>query len=117
MCRPELGLRMLASMAQHLRVVVRLVDDLTLKDIETGLAHWLLRRCRRPLREAAQMIELDRTKRVLATEMGTTSETLSRTLAKFRQQGVIAVNGNTITVTKPLELERLLQRNLGELPS
>jgi CRP-like cAMP-binding protein len=60
-------------------------------------------------------VQLDRTKRVLAAEMGTTSETLSRTLAKFRDKSLLRVKGNTITVTKPRELQKLLQQNLGEL--
>jgi CRP/FNR family transcriptional regulator len=61
------------------------------------------------------VIELDRTKRVLAAEMGTTSETLSRTLAKFRHKNLLRVKGTTITVMKPRELQKLLQQNLGEL--
>jgi CRP-like cAMP-binding protein len=113
--RPELALRMLGSMSQHLRVLVGLLDDLTLKDMETRLANWLLKRCPRPLSNTAAMIQLDRTKRVLAAEMGTTSETLSRTLAKFRDQKLLRVKGNTITLTKPRELQKLLQKNLGEL--
>jgi CRP-like cAMP-binding protein len=60
-------------------------------------------------------IKLDRTKRVLAAEMGTTSETLSRTLAKFRDQNLLRVKGNIITLTNPRGLQKLLQRNLGEL--
>lgn len=112
---PELALRMLGSMSQHLRVIVGLLDDLTLKDMETRLANWLLKRCPRPIGGGAVEIELDRTKRVLAAEMGTTSETLSRTLAKFRDQNLLQVKGNTITLTKPRELQKLLQRNLGEL--
>ena len=112
--RPELGLRMLGSMSQHLRVIVGLLDDLTLKDMETRLANWLLKRCPRPISDRVVQIELDRTKRVLAAEMGTTSETLSRTLAKFRDQHFLRVQGNTIMLTKPRELQELLQRNLGE---
>jgi CRP/FNR family transcriptional regulator len=113
--RPELALRMLGSMSQHLRVIIGLLDDLTLKDMETRLANWLLKRCPRPIGDSAVQIQLDRTKRVLAAEMGTTSETLSRTLAKFRDQHLLRVKGNTITLTKPRELQKLLQRNLGEL--
>lgn len=113
--RPDLALRMLGSMSQHLRVLVGLLDDLTLKDMETRLANWLLKHCSRPLGERAVEIELGRTKRVLAAEMGTTSETLSRTLAKFRDQNLLRVKGNAITLTKPRELQKLLQRNLGEL--
>jgi CRP/FNR family transcriptional regulator len=113
--RPELALRMLGSMSQHLRVVIGLLDDLTLKDIETRLANWLLRRCRRPLDDRPMVIELDRTKRVLAAEMGTTSETLSRTLGKFREQQLVRVSGNVITVVRPRALQELLKRHLGEL--
>ena len=83
--------------------------------METRLANWILKRCPRPLLADSAIVQLDRTKRVLAAEMGITSETLSRTLAKFRDQKLLRVKGNTITVTKPRELQKLLQRNLGEL--
>jgi nitrous-oxide reductase len=106
---------LLGSMSQHLRVIVGLLDDLTLKDMETRLANWLLKQCPRPIGTHPLEIKLDRTKRVLAAEMGTTSETLSRTLAKFRDQKFLRVKGNTVVVMKPHELQKLLQRNLGEL--
>ena len=112
--RPDLALRMLGSMSQHLRVIVGLLDDLTLKDMETRLANWLLKQCQ-PITATAVEIKLNRTKRVLAAEMGTTSETLSRTLAKFRDHKLLRVTGNTVVVMKPRELQKLLQRNLGEL--
>jgi CRP-like cAMP-binding protein len=112
--RPELALRMLGSMSQHLRVLVGLLDDLTLKDMETRLANWLLKRCPRPLADAPAIVQLDRTKRVLAAEMGATSETLSRTLAKFRDKKLLRVKGNTITVAKPRDLQKLLNQHLGE---
>jgi CRP/FNR family transcriptional regulator len=113
--RPELALRMLGSVSQHLRVLVALLDDLTLKDMETRLANWLLKRCPRPLPNESVIVQLDRTKRVLAAEMGTTSETLSRTLAKFREQKLVQVKDNAITLIRPRALQQLLQKNLGEL--
>lgn len=113
--RPELALRMLGSMSQHLRVIVGLLDDLMLKDVETRLANWLLKRCPASVGNKSAVIQLDRTKRVLAAEMGTTGETLSRTLAKFRAGKLVKVSGKTITVLKPLELDRLLRRHLGEI--
>ena len=113
--RPELALRMLGSMSQHLRVLVGLLDDLTLKDVETRLAHWLLKRCPRPPGTEPVHIQLDRTKRVLASELGTTGETLSRTLAKFRDDGLLTVAGKTIAISRPAEIEALLRRNLGDV--
>jgi len=113
--RPELALSMLGSMSQHLRVIVGLLDDLALKDVETRLANWLIKRCPRPLPAHAVSIELDGTKRVLAAEIGTVSETLSRTFADFREKKLIRVAGKAITILDPQRLEQILRRNLGEL--
>jgi CRP/FNR family transcriptional regulator len=112
--QPELALRMLGSMSSHLRVLVGQLEDLTVKDVETRLANWLVKRCPDPQSETPAKIELTLTKRVLAAELGTVSETFSRTLAKFREQKLLAVKGKTITVLSPAKLNALLRRNLGE---
>lgn len=112
--QPELALRMLGSMSQHLRVLVGLLDDLTLKDVETRLANWLVKRCPKSDAPSPVRIELTMTKRVLAAELGTVSETFSRTLAKFREQKLVNVKGKTLTVLSPARLNALLRKNLGE---
>jgi len=112
--QPELALRMLGAMSSHLRVLVGQLEDLTLKDVETRLANWLVKRCPDPQSETPVRIELAMTKRVLAAELGTISETFSRTLAKFREQKLIAVKGKIVTVLSPVKLNALLRRNLGE---
>lgn len=112
--RPELALRMLAAMSGHLRVLVGQLDDLTLKDVETRLAHWLVKRCPDSSSDQAVQIKLGVTKRVLAAELGTVSETFSRTLAKFREQKLIHVDGKIVTVLSPAGLAALLRHNLGE---
>jgi CRP/FNR family transcriptional regulator, dissimilatory nitrate respiration regulator len=112
--QPELALRMLGSMSSHLRVLVGQLDDLTLKDFETRLANWLLKRCPPPFGNRPVSIQLKMTKRLLAAELGTISETFSRTLAKFRQQNLILVKGNQITILAPTRLNDLLRQHLGE---
>jgi CRP/FNR family transcriptional regulator len=112
--QPELALRMLASMSMHLRDLVRQLEDLTLKDVETRLANWLIKRCSNPNSNHPVSIELKTTKRVLASELGTVSETFSRTLAAFRQQKLLKVEGRTIVLLNPSRLNELLRRNLGE---
>ncbi|HEU5070983.1 MAG TPA: Crp/Fnr family transcriptional regulator [Verrucomicrobiae bacterium] len=111
--KPELALRMLGSMSSHLRVLVGQLEDLTMKDVETRLANWLVKRCPNPQSEQPVRIELSGTKRVLAAELGTVSETFSRTLAKFREQKLVQVKGKTFTVLSPARLQALLQHNLG----
>lgn len=112
--QPELALRMLGSMSSHLRVLVGQLEDLTLKDVETRLANWLVKRCANAQSDKPVRIELSMTKRVLAAELGTVSETFSRTLASFRDRKLVSVKGKTITVLSPLALNALLRRNLGE---
>jgi len=112
--QPELALRMLGSMSVHLRVLVGQIEDLTVKDVETRLANWLMKRCPNPQADKPVAIQLTVTKRVLAAELGTVSETFSRTLAKFREQKLIAVKGKTLTVLSPVKLNAVLRRNLGE---
>ena len=112
--QPELALRMLGSMSAHLRVLVGQLEDLTLKDVETRLANWLVKRCPDPASSKPVNIELTTTKRVLAAELGTVSETFSRTLAKFREQKLISVKGKIITVLGPSKLAALLRQYLGE---
>jgi CRP/FNR family transcriptional regulator len=111
--QPELALRMLGSMSSHLRVLVGQLEDLTLKDVETRLANWLVKRCPNPQSNQPAKIELRMTKRMLAAELGTVSETFSRTLAKFREQALVKVEGKIITVLSPQRLTKLLERNLG----
>ncbi|HRI14883.1 MAG TPA: Crp/Fnr family transcriptional regulator [Verrucomicrobiota bacterium] len=110
---PEIALRILGSMSAHLRVVVSQLEDLTLKDVETRLANWLIKRC--PAGESGPVtIELRGTKRTLAAELGTVSETFSRSLAKLRGQHLLEVKGNTFIVPAPGRLRELLHRNLGD---
>jgi CRP/FNR family transcriptional regulator len=112
--QPELALRMLGSMSSHLRVLVGQLEDLTLKDVETRLANWLIKRCPDPKSERPVNIELAMTKRVLAAELGTVSETFSRTLSKLRNQKLLSVKGRVVTVLSPRQLTNLLRSNLGE---
>jgi len=109
--RPDLAVRMLGSMSAHLRVLVGMLDDLTLKDVETRMLNWLVKHGRSAQRG---VIKLPGTKRVLAAELGTSSETLSRTLARLRNQKLISVAARSITVHDAGALAALLRRNLGE---
>jgi len=112
--QPELALRMLGSMSLHLRTLIAQLEDLTLKDVETRLANWLIKRCPDPESARPVTIELKTTKRVLAAELGTVSETFSRTLAKFRQQKLVSVRGKILVVLCPFRLREVLRSHLGE---
>jgi len=109
--RPDLALRMLGSMSQHLRVVVGMLDDLTLKDVETRLLNWLIKHGRNA---PDGVIRLAGTKRVLAAELGTSSETLSRTFARLKADQLLEVSGNTLRVRDEPALQARFSRLLGD---
>ena len=112
---PELSLRLLRAVSEHFRGLIGLLDDLTLKDIKTRLASWLIQHCPEPNSRKPQSIQLPMTKRLLASELGTTSETFSRTLAKLRDQELVVVNGNTVTLQCPVKLKEYLNGQLGSV--
>ena len=86
---PELSLHMLASMSLHLKHLVQTLQDYKGRQFEGRLADWLLRHAP----EGAPVFELPVTKKNLAGQLGVTSETLSRTFARFRDEGLIRVEG------------------------
>ncbi len=90
--KPELSLHMLASMSLHLKHLVQTLQDYKGRQIEVRLADWLLRHV--PVDAAS--FELSVTKKNLAGQLGVTSETLSRTLARFRDEGLIRVEGRRV---------------------
>jgi CRP/FNR family transcriptional regulator, dissimilatory nitrate respiration regulator len=110
--QPELALRMLSSMALHLRVLVGQIEDISLKNVETRMANWLLKRCPDPESAKPVNVHLTSTKRVLAAELGTVSETLSRTFSKFRELKLITVKGSNVTILNPARLKNMLSEQM-----
>jgi CRP/FNR family transcriptional regulator len=99
---PELGLRMIGNLSRYLNYFIRLVEDLSLKEISLRLAEYLIEAMKeRGISKGEHIeIELDIKKSDLASRLGTISETLSRTLKKFRDRGIIEVDGRKIIILK-----------------
>lgn len=101
-CRkPELALHMLASMSLHLKHLVQSLHDLKGRQIEARLSDWILQAA-----GEQTSFELPVSKKVLAGQLGVTSETLSRTFARFRTEGIIGVAGKRIDILNPAGLHR-----------
>ncbi len=98
--KPELSLHMLASMSLHLKHLVQLLQDYKGRQIEARLADWILRQSPAAAAGCPAVFDLPMTKRMLAAQLGVTSETLSRTLARFRTEGLIRVEGPRVHVLK-----------------
>lgn len=96
--QPEMALHMLGAMSLHLKHLVQSLQDIKGLQIEHRLADWLLRQSPALAGDGPVLIELQVTKKVLASQLNVTSETLSRTFARFRREGLIQVRGATIQI-------------------
>jgi CRP/FNR family transcriptional regulator, dissimilatory nitrate respiration regulator len=101
---PQLGLRILTSMASQLRHLVVLVDDLTLKNVEARFSLYLVRLSGKTTPERGQVLHIPVTWQVLASHLGCTSESLSRLLKFLKNRGTLDVKGHTVTILEPEDL-------------
>jgi CRP-like cAMP-binding protein len=97
---PQLALNLLATLSQRLRRFAELIEELSLRAVSSRLAQHLVQRAEAAGRRvpAGIRVELDSTKTDLAARLGTVSETLSRSLARFRDLGLVEVRGRAITL-------------------
>lgn len=106
---PELSMSLLRGLARQFSMVMARIDEMTLKDVPTRVVDWLLRHCPDPDSHAPQTVQVKETKRVLASELGTCSETLSRTLAMLRDRRLLSVHRRAFTLHCPRRLAQLFQ--------
>lgn len=103
---PSLAFNLLASLSRHLRRFANLIDTLSLKDVSSRLAGYLLELSDR---EGGDHIELDLAKGQLAAFLGTIPETLSRTFAKLVQAQLIEIEGRQVQIRDRHSLQRLAE--------
>ena len=96
--QPELSLHMLGAMSLHLKHLVQSLQDIKGRQIEHRLAEWLMQQSPAAALGCPVIVDLPVSKKVLAGQLGVTSETLSRTFARFRAEGLIQVKGASIQI-------------------
>ena len=91
-------IKILSGRVQHL---VSLVEDLSLRSVESRLARLLLEQASDETVHREQWA----TQTELAARLGTVTEVLSRTLRKLTEEGLIQVSRHQIQILNPEELE------------
>ena len=106
---PRLSINMIVTLSHYLKRFALLVEELSLKEVSSRIAKYLLDLSLRSVKEgrSPKEVELDLSKTQLALRLGTISETLSRTLAKMKAKGIIRVEGNRIQILNRQALEEL----------
>lgn len=86
---PSIALKILEELSRRLEKTEQLLEGISLHSVERRLAQILL-----DLSEDAAEIELEISKRDLASQIGMTGETLSRKLSAFQELGLIEQIGH-----------------------
>jgi CRP/FNR family transcriptional regulator len=106
---PQLSINMIVSLSHFLRRFASLIEELSLKEVSSRVAKYLIDLSLKSAKEGKipKEVELDLSKTQLASKLGTISETLSRTLAKMKAKGIIDVKKNRILILNRGTLEEL----------
>lgn len=107
----DLALRILASLSRHLHELVTTIEGYRLRDAETRLLHWLVRKAG----SGDEPVEFELTipKSVLASELGTRQETLSRLFSKLTKTAGLKVQGKVLRIENPATIRKLFEDNLS----
>ncbi len=97
----QISINMIGGLAKFLRQFTTQIEDLTFRDVPARLARYLAEIGG----DEKSYVTLPFSKTQLASNLGTVSETLSRTFRKLSDEEIIRVQGKTIEI---LDLDRLL---------
>lgn len=103
---PDMALSMMSVLAQRLHKFSEIIEDLSLRAVDSRLAKYLLSVSENSPDKAIIHIH----KKTLAAILGTIPETLSRTFKKLSAQGLIVVEGHRIHLLQRDELAELAGR-------
>jgi len=108
---PEVALMMLGTMARRLMYFTRLVEDLSLKEVPTRFAAYLLRLSEHQGND--KEVDIEFSKKALAGILGATPETLSRILSRLTREKIISATGHRHV--KILDRKTLCRLSKGEV--
>jgi len=110
--RPNLALNMLAVLSKRLRQFATQVENLSLKEVPSRLAHYLIYLIED--QGNSDIVMLGISKGQLASLLGTIPETLSRIFARMNNQGLIEVKDRNIRILNQNGLRELAETGKRE---
>lgn len=110
---PNFSLNLVVSLSLMLRQFARQIEELSFADVTSRLASFLIRRADEKSASYGGITYLDLgvKKGELASRLGTASETISRTLRKLKDEGIIEVDGSRVIIHQMEKLQKLCERH------
>lgn len=107
----EISFKMLAGFAKRMKSLEKRIEDLSTKWVINRLAKYLIKEVKKSGTEnlPEPFVKLVVPKSVIASYLGTITETFSRTLNKLQSDSIIRVNGKRIFIIDLKQLHKLAE--------
>ncbi|HEX3091717.1 MAG TPA: Crp/Fnr family transcriptional regulator [Candidatus Angelobacter sp.] len=107
---PQVPLKVLKVVGSRLRKLVGIIEELSFTTVRSRLISSLVRRAKtgKKTREGVE-IELPPSNQELASEIGTVRELVSRNLSRLQAEGLINMEGKTVTIPDVQRLQAELE--------
>src|SRR6202158_612898 len=109
LAQPQVALKVLRVVGTRLRRLVGIIEELSFTTVRHRLASFLLRLSQKEGNRSATgvVITLPVSNQELASQIGTVRELVSRNLSRLQAEGILQIDGRTVTISnlKALEAE------------
>lgn len=108
----QLALQLIKALSQRLLYAQQKIKNLALNDVLARTAETLLRLGKehgRPGTDGAIVINLELSRQDLASLVGTTRETVTRTLSTLKKDRIIDFDGHEMIILQPVKLKSYIQ--------
>ena len=109
LAHPQVALKVLRVVGSRLRRLVGIIEELSFTTVRHRLASFLLRLAQKEGKRSATGvgITLPASNQELASHIGTVRELVSRNLSRLQAEGILQIDGRTVTISnlKALEAE------------
>ncbi len=108
---PAVALKVIRVVGARLRRLVYIIEELSFTTVRSRLISLLLRLAREQARGATAEVQitLPATNQELASHIGTVRELVSRNLSRLQAEGLIKLEGRTVTIPKLAALKEQLE--------
>lgn len=111
LAHPQVGLKVLRVVGARLRRLVGIIEELSFTTVRHRLASFLLRLAQKEGQRTASGVEvtLPVSNQELASQIGTVRELVSRNLSRLQAEGMLKIDGRSVTIIDAEALAAELQ--------
>jgi CRP/FNR family transcriptional regulator, cyclic AMP receptor protein len=107
LAHPQVALKVLRVVGSRLRRLVGIIEELSFTTVRHRLASFLLRIAQKEGKRSASGVEINlpASNQELASHIGTVRELVSRNLSRLQAEGILQIDGRTVTILNMKALE------------